>query len=82
MVCFKYIIRIIHERYNNNFPQLFVFIANTTILKNEKARIPQEFVQLIKYFYSDAKTIEEYWHMTEIAAFRNNSETERELVLK
>jgi hypothetical protein len=46
------------------------------------SRIPQEFVQLVRYFYSDAKTIEEYWHMTEIAAYRNNSETERERVLE
>jgi hypothetical protein len=46
------------------------------------SRIPQEFVQLVKYFYSDAKTIEEYWHMTEIAAYRHNSEKERERVLE
>jgi hypothetical protein len=45
------------------------------------SRIPQEFVQLVKYFYSDAKMIEEYWHMTEIAAYRHNSEKERERVL-
>jgi hypothetical protein len=33
-------------------------------------KIPQTFVQLVKYFFSDAKTIEEYWHMVQIAAFR------------
>jgi hypothetical protein len=33
-------------------------------------KVPQEFVQLVKYFFSDAKTIEEYWHMVQIAAFR------------
>ncbi|WP_253701146.1 hypothetical protein [Bacillus sp. FJAT-29814] len=46
------------------------------------SRVPQEFVQLVQYFYSDAKTIEEYWHMTVIAAYRNNSETEQERMLE
>src|SRR4051812_43574603 len=33
-------------------------------------KVPQAFVQLVKYFFSDIKTIEEYWHMVQIAAFR------------
>jgi hypothetical protein len=33
-------------------------------------KVPQTFVQLVKYFFADAKTIEEYWHMVQIAAFR------------
>jgi hypothetical protein len=33
-------------------------------------KVPQTFVQLVKYFFSDAKTIEKYWHMVQIAAFR------------
>ncbi|MEH7495164.1 hypothetical protein [Neobacillus niacini] len=33
-------------------------------------QVPQNFVQTVKYFFSDAKTIEEYWHMVQIAAFR------------
>ncbi|MFS0777716.1 hypothetical protein ABC255_17165 [Neobacillus sp. 3P2-tot-E-2] len=33
-------------------------------------QVPQSFVQTVKYFFSDAKTIEEYWHMVQIAAFR------------
>jgi N-acetylglutamate synthase-like GNAT family acetyltransferase len=33
-------------------------------------KVPQAFVQLVKYFFKDAKTIEEYWHMVQIAAFR------------
>jgi N-acetylglutamate synthase-like GNAT family acetyltransferase len=33
-------------------------------------KVPQDFVQLAKYFFSDAKTIEEYWKMVQIAAFR------------
>jgi hypothetical protein len=31
-------------------------------------KVPQAFVQLVKYFFPDAKTIEEYWHMVQIAA--------------
>lgn len=34
------------------------------------SRVPQPFVQLAKCFFSDAKTIEEFWHMVQIAAFR------------
>ena len=52
---------------------------NHTFVSN---RIPQSFVQLVKYFYSDAKTIEEFWHMTQIAAYRNNSETKTEQMLE
>ncbi|WP_342433456.1 hypothetical protein [Neobacillus sp. FSL H8-0543] len=44
-------------------------------------RVPQPFVQLVNYFFSEAKTIEEYWHMTKIAAYRNNLENEMENVL-
>jgi hypothetical protein len=44
-------------------------------------RVPQPFVQLVHYFFSEAKTIEEYWHMTKIAAYRNNLENEMESVL-
>jgi hypothetical protein len=33
-------------------------------------KVPQAFVQSVKYFSSDAKMIEEYWHMVQIAAFR------------
>ena len=32
-------------------------------------KVPQTFVQLVKNFFSEAKTIEEYWHMVQIAAF-------------
>ena len=44
-------------------------------------RVPQPFVQLVKYFYNDAKTIEEYWRMAEIAGWRNNFENKRNQVL-
>ncbi|NWQ43410.1 hypothetical protein MLOOGBEN_22180 [Bacillus sp. EB106-08-02-XG196] len=33
-------------------------------------KVPQAFVQSVKYFFSDSKTIEEYWHMVQIATFR------------
>jgi hypothetical protein len=33
-------------------------------------KVPQAFVQSVKFFFSDAKTIEEFWHMVQIAAFR------------
>ncbi|MEK5389674.1 hypothetical protein NSQ59_04710 [Margalitia sp. FSL K6-0131] len=44
--------------------------------------VPQSFVQFAKYFFSDAKTIEEYWRMTMIAAYRNNREKEYDKVLE
>jgi hypothetical protein len=44
-------------------------------------RVPQPFVQLVKCFFSEAKTIEEYWRMTQIAAYRNNYEKETDKVL-
>lgn len=44
-------------------------------------RIPQPFVQLVKCFFPEAKTIEEYWRMAQTAAYRNNSEKETELIL-
>ncbi|MEH7335335.1 hypothetical protein V7161_22195 [Neobacillus drentensis] len=33
-------------------------------------RVPQPFVQLVKCLFSEAKTIEEYWHMVQVAACR------------
>lgn len=44
-------------------------------------RVPSRFVQLVKCFFPEAKTIEEYWKMTKIAAYRNNREKETETVL-
>ncbi|MED3561754.1 hypothetical protein [Bacillus xiapuensis] len=42
-------------------------------------RVPKPFVQLVKYL--DAKTIEEYWHMVNIAAYQGNREKEKDQVL-
>ncbi|WP_284037593.1 hypothetical protein [Neobacillus sp. 114] len=43
--------------------------------------VPKEFVKLVKYFYSDAKTIEELWHMTQIAAYKYFRENKTEQML-
>lgn len=45
-------------------------------------RIPNEFVQLVKCFYPNAKTIEEFWRMSKIAAYRHVYENEPELILE
>ncbi len=44
-------------------------------------KVPQAFVQSVKYFFSDAKTIEEYWHMVQITAFRFECDQNTEDVL-
>jgi hypothetical protein len=44
-------------------------------------KVPQNFVQTVKYFFSDAKTIEEYWHMVQIAAFRFEFDQQSEDIL-
>ncbi|MGG3470445.1 hypothetical protein ABES02_23535 [Neobacillus pocheonensis] len=45
-------------------------------------RVPQPFVKLVNYFFPEAKMIEEYWRMTQIAAYQNNSEKETDRVLE
>ena len=45
-------------------------------------RVPKPFVQVVKYFFPDAKTIEEYWKMTEIAAYKNVCEENREKIVE
>jgi hypothetical protein len=44
-------------------------------------QVPQAFVQSVKYFFSNAKVIEEYWHMVQIAAFRFECDQNTEDVL-
>lgn len=63
----------IKKRKEEPFELDHTYVSNT---------VPKEFVQLVKYFYCDAKTIEEFWHMTQIAAYRNNSENETERMLE
>lgn len=44
-------------------------------------RIPCEFVNLVKYFYPTAKSIEEFWRMSMVAAYRHNYEQEADFLL-
>ena len=44
-------------------------------------RVPQPFVQLVKCFFSEAKTIEEYWRIVRITAYQNMLENDPELTL-
>ncbi|MEH7524936.1 hypothetical protein V7149_16895 [Bacillus sp. JJ1503] len=44
-------------------------------------RVPNDFVQVVKYFFPEAKSIEEFWKMTSIAAYRHNRVNDREGVL-
>jgi hypothetical protein len=44
-------------------------------------RVPQPFVELVKYFFPKAKAIEELWRMSTILAYRNNYENENETLL-
>ncbi|MFD2681813.1 hypothetical protein [Bacillus seohaeanensis] len=43
--------------------------------------VPPAFRQLVKCFFDEAKTIEEYWKMAKIAAYHNNRENEKDQVL-
>ncbi len=44
-------------------------------------RVPRKFMKLVKCYFNDAKTIEEYWKMAKIAAYRNVCEEDPEIVL-
>ena len=59
-------------------------IASTKKLEDHLSvsdRIPNSFVELVKYFFPDAETIEEFWRMTTIAAYKNNQENETDTTL-
>ncbi|NHC41062.1 hypothetical protein G6549_13890 [Bacillus sp. MM2020_1] len=45
-------------------------------------RVPQPFVQLVKCFFPEAKTIEEYWKMVKISAYQYLWENDSELILE
>jgi hypothetical protein len=45
-------------------------------------RVPSSFVHLLKYFFQKANIIEEFWHMTKVAAYKNNREKEPDQVLE
>ncbi|WP_102261168.1 hypothetical protein [Mesobacillus jeotgali] len=44
-------------------------------------RIPSDFVNLVKYFYPTAKSIEEFWRMSMVTAYRNNYENDMDFLL-
>ncbi|WML24580.1 hypothetical protein [Neobacillus sp. OS1-33] len=44
-------------------------------------RVPQPFVKLVKCFFPEAKTIEEYWKMVKISAYQHLWENDPELIL-
>lgn len=45
-------------------------------------RVPQPFVQLVKYFFPEAKTIEEFWRTAKITAYRNLWENDPDVILE
>lgn len=45
-------------------------------------RVPPAFIQLVQSFFPSAKTIEKYWRMARIAAYRNNKENEPDTILE
>ena len=45
-------------------------------------RVPQPFVQLVKSFFNNAKTIEEYWRLANITAYQNLWENHPEIILE
>ncbi|GLB60301.1 hypothetical protein [Cytobacillus sp. NCCP-133] len=57
---------------------------NTTELDHTftSDRVPQSFVDVVKYFFPEAKSIEKFWRMTSIAAYRNNREQNQAQVLE
>lgn len=44
-------------------------------------RVPYSFSQVVRYFFPEAKKIEEFWKMAQIAAYRNNCESQTDLVV-
>ena len=55
------------------------FELNHTFVSN---RVPKPFVDLVRHFFSEAKTIEEYWRMTKIAAYHSDFSYEADLMLE
>ncbi|MBI0579148.1 hypothetical protein IEC97_17395 [Neobacillus cucumis] len=67
-----------NQEINKRNPEPSVEIDHTFV----SDRVPKPFVKLVKYFFSDAKTIEEFWHMVNIAAYRGDRENEKDQVLE
>lgn len=62
----------INKRYEEPSALDYSYVSST---------VPQPFVQLVKCFFTDAKTIEEYWHMVQITAFRFECTNDKEDIL-
>ncbi|MFS0777680.1 hypothetical protein ABC255_16980 [Neobacillus sp. 3P2-tot-E-2] len=62
----------INKRYEEPSTLDYSYVSST---------VPHPFVQLVKCFFSDAKTIEEYWHMVQITAFRFECTNDTEDIL-
>jgi hypothetical protein len=43
--------------------------------------VPKQFNDLVKCFYDDSKTVEEYWSMAKIIAYKSNRDQDEEIVL-
>ncbi|MBS4193171.1 hypothetical protein KHA94_24025 [Bacillus sp. FJAT-49705] len=81
------------KREKMNHPIKTSNLSKTNIKKNNKRsetdldytftsdHVPQSFVNVVKCFYSEAVTIEEFWRMAKIAAYRNNRENEIDQIL-
>lgn len=44
-------------------------------------QVPYSFSQVVRYFFPEAKQIEEFWKMAKISAYRNNIENQTDLVV-
>jgi hypothetical protein len=60
-----------HTENNMNKPLDYTYTSD---------RVPYSFSQVVRYFYTEAKQIEEFWRMTQIAAYRNHSENRTDLI--
>ncbi|WP_053071366.1 hypothetical protein [Cytobacillus firmus] len=60
------------KHHDEKVPEDYLFVSD---------RIPVDFVNLVKYFFPAAKSIEEFWRMSKVAAYRNNYEKEMDLLL-
>ncbi|PAE26187.1 hypothetical protein [Bacillus sp. 7894-2] len=56
---------------------------NETVLDHTftSDRVPQSFISTVKYFFSEAKQIEEFWRMASLAAYKNNCELSSETAI-
>lgn len=45
-------------------------------------RVPQSFISTVKYFFSEANQIEEFWRMASLAAYKNNCEQNLNTILE